>query len=125
MLFNTEEKNMMLGAFSAGGLQTIFDAYFGYRLASGVNIAATPTDSAYWLYYNFNYWLPNLSQVISLLGVPLLYHYVGKRRRKFKDMALGAAVYGISELIGLTALKLTVAASGAQGTFSYTVIGRN
>lgn len=123
MLFNTEEKNMMIGAFASGALQSAFDAYFGYRLAGGVDVGET-TEPAAILYKSFNYWLPNLEQAISLLGVPALLYYVGKKKRssKLNAMGVGGLVFGVSELIGVTALKVAATASGAGG-LNYKVIG--
>lgn len=122
MLFNTEEKNMMIGAFTAGGLQALLDGYFGYKLAGGVNISSTPSDPAFWLYNNFNFWLPNLSQIIPWFGVPALMYYVGKKKRtgRLKAMGTGGLIYGVAEFIGLTAFKATAVATGQM---SYRVVG--
>lgn len=124
MLFGTEEKNMMIGAFTSGALQSAFDAYFGYRLAGGVDISNTPVEPTYWLYTSFNYWLPNLEQTISLLAVPALFFYMGKRRRssKLRAMGVGGLVFGVSEILGTYALKIAATASGAGG-LNYKVIG--
>lgn len=121
MLFNTEEKNLMIGAFTAGGLGAIFDGYFGFRLANGTNIANTPSDPAYWLYANLNFWLPNLSQVISLFGVPYLLYYMGKRKRsnKMRLMGIGGLLYGVSEYLGSLAFRASAVASGQ----TYRVVG--
>lgn len=118
MHFSTEEKHLLVGAFTAGGLQTLFDGYFGYRLASGTNIATTPTDPAYWLYTSYNYWLPNISQAIAWFGVPGLLYYMGKRRPKYRAMGVGGLVYGTAEFIGILAYKLSAIATGQ----SYRVI---
>lgn len=109
----TEQKNMMLGAFTSGGLQAALDGYFGYKLASGVNIATTPTDPAYWLYYNYNFWLPNVSQLIPWFGVPGLLYYVGKKKHnsKMKSMGEGGLVFGVSEFVGTTAFKVAAVAT--------------
>lgn len=124
MRFTTEEKNMMAGAFTSGALSAVFESYWAYRYAGGVNISTTPTDPAYWLYTSFNYWLPNLEQTISLLAVPAILYYVGKKkgRAKLRNMGIGALVFGVSELLGVTALKVAATASGAGG-LSYKVIG--
>lgn len=120
MLFNSQEKNMMIGAFTSGALSAAFESYWGYRYAGGVDIASTPSDPAYWLYTSFNYWLPNLEMTISLLGVPALMYYLGKKRHsKLKDMGVGALVFGVSEILGTMALKLAATASG----MSYKVVG--
>lgn len=122
MLFNTQEKNMMIGAFTSGALSAAFESYWGYRYAGGVDIANTPTDPAYWLYTSFNYWLPNLEMTISLLGIPALMYYLGKKRHsKLKDMGIGALVFGVSEILGTMALKLAATASGYG--LSYKVVG--
>lgn len=116
MLFNTDEKNMLVGAFVAGGLDAALEGYWAYRYAGGYNIGQHPEDPLYYLYWNYNYWLPNLSDVIPLIGVPALLYYAGKRKRssKLKAMGLGAAVYGISEIIGWTAVKIAGAAAGVS-----------
>lgn len=120
MLFNTDEKNMLIGAFTAGALDAALEGYWAYKYAGGYNISTHPEDPAYFLYANFNYWIPNLSDIIPLIGVPAILYYMGKRRRssKLKAMGMGAAVYGISELIGWTALKLSASAAG----MSYRVV---
>lgn len=104
----------MVGAFTAGGLQAIFDAYFGYRLAGGVNIATTPAEPTYWLYYNYNFWLPNLSQLIPWFGVPGLLYYMGgkKRSSKLRHMGVGGLVYGTAEFIGNLAYKAAAVTTG-------------
>lgn len=115
MLFNTEEKNMMVGALTAGGLQAVFDGYFGYRLAGGTNISATPTDPAYWFYAGLgSVWIPNVSSLISWFGVPYLLYYFGKRkgRAKLKQMGVGGLIYGFSEFISTTVYKATAVATG-------------
>lgn len=121
MLFNTEEKNMMIGAFTAGGLQAVLDGYFGYRLAGGVNVATTPTEPAYWLYNQFNFWIPNLSQLIPWFAVPGALWYVGKKKHssKLKHIGLGGLVFGVAEFVGVLAYKATATATGQ----SYRVVG--
>ena len=121
MLFNTEEKNMMVGAFATGGVQAVMDAYYGFRLASGTNIATTPSDPAYWLYTNFNLWLPNLSQIIPWFAMPTIFWYIGKKKHssKLKSIAMGGLVFGIAELVGTTAFKLSAVATGQ----TYRVMG--
>lgn len=122
MLFNTEEKNMMIGALTAGSLQAVMNGYFGYRLASGTNIATTPTDPAYWLYAQWGgYWLPSLSQVIPWFGVPALLYYVGKKKRsaRLANFGVGGLIFGVSEFIGTLAFKVSAVASGQ----SYRVVG--
>jgi hypothetical protein len=120
MLFSTEEKNMLVGAFTAGTLDAVLEGYWAYRWGSGYDIAQHPEDPAYFLYANFNYWIPNLSDLIPLVGIPALLYFLGKRKRssKLKAMGLGAAVYGLSEIIGMTALKLSATAAG----MSYRVV---
>ena len=120
MLFNTEEKNMLIGAFTAGAIDAALEGYWAYRYAGGVNISTTPTDPAYWLYTNFNYWIPNVADLISKVGVPAILYYMGKRKRsaKLKAMGMGAAVYGLANIIGWTAVKIAATASG----MSYRVV---
>ena len=114
MLFNTNEKNMLMGAFTAGGVDAILEGYWAYRYAGGVNITTTPTDPAYWLYASLNYWVPPVNDLISKIGVPALLYYMGKRRRssKLKAMGIGAGVYGLANIIGWTAVKLSAVAAG-------------
>lgn len=114
MLFSTEQKNVMTGALTAGGLQALFDGYFGYRLAGGTNIANTPTDPAYWLYANVSYWLPNLSQAIAWFGVPYLFYYLGnkKRKAKLRTIGVGGMIYGVAEYVGSLAFRASAMASG-------------
>lgn len=123
MLFNTEEKSMMVGALTAGGLSAVLDGYFGYRLGGGTNISTTPSDPLYWLYANFaGYWVPNLSQLIPWFAVPGLLLYMGKRKRnaKYKNMGYGGLVYGVAGFVAATAFKIT---AYSQGAFSYSVVG--
>lgn len=123
MLFNTEEKNMMVGALTAGGLSAALNGYFGYRLGGGTNIASTPSDPLYWLYASYGgIWVPTLSQLIPWFGVPALLYYFGKKKNKpkYKNMGLGGLVYGVSELISVTAYKGVIAGTGSM---SYRVVG--
>ena len=110
----SEEKHMLMGAFTAGGLEAVFDGYFGYKLAGGVNVSNTPTDPAYLLYAYYTPWLPNLSQVIPWFAVPALLYYAGKKKRspKLKAMGEGGLVFGVAELVGTTAFKLSAVATG-------------
>lgn len=115
MLFNTEEKNMMIGALTAGGLQALMDGYFGYKMAGGVNPAQDPSDPMNWLFAPlFTFWLPNLSQLIPWLVVPGVLYYVGKRKRnsRMRSMGVGGLVYGVSELISTTTFKAIGAGTG-------------
>lgn len=121
MLFNTDEKNMMIGALTAGSLSGIMNGYFGYRLAGGTNIANTPSDPAYWLYANFaGNWIPNLSQLIPWFAVPGLLLYMGKKKHnsKYKNMGYGGLIYGVAGLISTTAFKITAYSQGAPLTYS-------
>lgn len=123
LLFNNEEKNMMVGAFVSGGLGALLNGYFGYRLASGTNIANTPSDPAYWLYANYaGYWVPNLSELIPWFGVPAVLYYLGKKKHsgKIRLMGLGGLVYGVSAFVAVTAFK---ASAAATGNMTYRVIG--
>lgn len=126
MLFSSEEKNMMVGALTAGGLQAVLDGYFGYRLGGGTNIANTPADPLYWLYTNMTgigAWVPNLSQLIPWFAVPSILWYVGKKKRKSKMrlMGIGGLVYGVSEFVATTVFKVSAVATGNMQP--YRVVG--
>lgn len=123
MLFNTEEKNMLTGAFATGIVDTAFESFYAYKNAQGYNIRAHPEDPAYYLFYNINEWLPPVDDLISLLGVPALFWGLGKYRRstKLKQAGVGGFIYGLSEIIGWTALKVSRLAAG-QPVLNYRVL---
>lgn len=123
MLFNQEEKNMMVGAFVSGGLSALMNGYFAYRLAGGTNVGNTPTDPAFWLYSKFaGVWVPNLAQIIPWFGVPGLMWYFGKKkgRSKLRTLGIGGLIFGVSEFVALTAYNVSAVATG---NMSYRVVG--
>lgn len=122
MLFKSEEKNMLVGAFTAGIVDTALESYFSYRSGQGYDFGAHPEDPAHYLYYRLNEWLPPNDDLIALVGVPVLLWGLGKNRKsaKLRQMGIGAMVYGFSEIIGSFALKLTRVAAGQP--LSYRVI---
>lgn len=130
MLFTVEEKNMLIGAFSAGIVDTALESYYNYRDGQGYNIRAHPEDPIYWLYYNFPQaggWIPPADDLIALVGVPFLLYGIAKKKRsaKLKQMSLGAMVYGFSEIIGWTALKAARYAAGKPVYKLYAQGGRS
>jgi hypothetical protein len=124
MLFKSEEKNMLIGAFVTVAVDAGLEGYYTYRDGAGYKINQHTEDPLYYLYYSINEWLPPVDDLIALVGVPVLLWGLGKYRKsqKMRQMGLGAMVYGFSEIIGWTALKVARAASGKSVASQYSVV---
>lgn len=115
MLFTREEKNILMGAFTSGLVDTALESYYNYKAGAGYDIKQHPEDPLYWLYYDFgNPWIPPTDDLVALIALPVGLWYAGKMRKsaKLREMGIGAMVYGFSEVLGWFALKVGRMAAG-------------
>lgn len=93
------EKNMVIGAFVTAGVKMGLEAWFQYQ--SGLGHA--PINQFPYLTVGTTM-LPPLDDWIASAGVPVLLYIAGKGLKKqgLVEMSKGGAIYGTSELVGLT-----------------------
>ena len=98
----SQEKNMIIGALATGGVDAGMEAYYSYQEGSGHSVANQ------FPFIGIHPALPPVDDLISNAGVPLLLYALGKTMKKPRivEMAKGGAIYGVSELIGLTMYRL-------------------
>lgn len=110
---DTEEKNMLAGAFASGLTNLGLEAYW--------NFTKPPAETFPYMTVGHHV-LPPLDDWIAELGVPLLLYGAGKGLRKpgLIEAAKGAAVYGISEFAGVTLIRAIAEAKrrGFLGQFN-------
>lgn len=104
----SEEKNMLAGAFASGMANLALEANW---------ILGSPVPFPYRTVVH--HVLPPSDDWIAEAGVPLLLYGIGKGTKKkgWIDAAKGAAVYGISELAGITAFRLITEMRARLGQF--------
>ena len=104
----SEEKNMFVGAFTSGMANLALEAYWILKKPTGFPYVKVLHDV-----------LPPGDDWIAEAGVPLLLYGIGKGTKKkgWIDAAKGAAVYGISELVGITAFRLITEMRARLGQF--------
>jgi hypothetical protein len=112
------EKNLLIGAFVTGGVDTALEANWAYQAGQGKT--AEPS----FLYQKIaDGYLPNLDDWIASAGTPLILYLLGKGLKKdsLKTMAKGGAIYGVSSLIGCTIARVAIK-SQVPGYFTYRVV---
>lgn len=109
-----EEKHMLAGAFASGLTNLGLEAYWLHEVQAG----RSPGFPYVKVLHNV---LPPLDDWIAEAGVPLVLYGLGKglKKRSFIEAAKGAAVYGISELFGITVFRVIteLVAPGWLGQF--------
>ncbi len=103
-------KNMLIGALVTGITDAALEGYYTYMDAQG---KAPAGQFPYYVVPGAE-WIPPLDDWIASAGVPALLYVAGKFLRKdsLKSMAKGGAIYGVSTLIGLTAVRVSWKAQG-------------
>jgi hypothetical protein len=107
------EKNLLIGALVTGIADAALEGYYVYMGAKGTNLRNT---FPYYVVPGAE-WVPPLDKWITDAGIPALLYVAGKYMKKpaLKQMAKGGAVYGVSTLIGLTAVRASWTMQGKSG----------
>ena len=112
------EKNLLIGAFVTGGVDTALEANWAYQVGQGKT--AEPS----FLYQAVaDGYLPPLDDWIASAGTPLILYLLGRGLKKdsLKTMAKGGAIYGVSSLIGCTIARVVIK-SQTPSLYSYRVV---
>jgi hypothetical protein len=104
------DKNMLIGALVTGITDAALEGYYAYMEAQGKPLLGQ--FPYYWI--PGAEWLPPTDDWIANAGVPLLLYVAGKYMKKpaITQMAKGGAIYGVSTLIGVTAVRVSWKAQG-------------
>lgn len=95
------EQNLLIGAFATGAVDLGFEAYHSYYAGKGEPLTYFP-------YQTIHPAIPPYDDWIALAGFPLLLYLAGKgmKKQSLVEMAKGGAIYGVSELIGITMFRV-------------------
>jgi hypothetical protein len=95
-------KNMLIGAFATGAVDAGIEGYFTYMGGQGKDLRNT------FPYIEFTPYLPPVDDWLAEAGVPLLLYVLGKGMKKdsLVQMAKGGAIYGVSQLAGITLIRV-------------------
>jgi hypothetical protein len=104
------DKNMLIGALVTGITDAALEGYFTYMQAQG----KAPEGQFPYIIVPGAEWIPPLDDWIANAGVPFLLYVAGKYTKKpaLTSMAKGGAIYGVSTLIGVTAVRVSWKAQG-------------
>jgi len=117
------EKNTLIGALVTGIADAALEGYYAYMDAQGKPLRG---QFPYLLIPGAEF-VPPLDDWIACAGVPALLYAMGKFMKKpaLKSMAKGGAIYGISTLIGVTAMQASYQLQGRytppQARYTYIV----
>jgi hypothetical protein len=117
------EKNTLIGALVTGIADAALEGYYAYMDAQG----KAPRDQFPYYVIPGAEFVPPLDDWIACAGVPALLYAMGKFMKKpaLKSMAKGGAIYGISTLVGVTAVRASWQVQGrftpAKATYTYVV----
>ncbi len=113
------EKNMIIGAFATSAVDMGLEANFTYNGGLG-----KPLDGQF-PYIGIHDAIPPLDTWIADAGVPALLYLLGKVMKKpsLIQMAKGGAIYGVSQLAGLTLYRVAKFATPTP-TVRYVVVNR-
>jgi len=118
-MFDQTQKRMLTGAFITAGVDLALEAYFVYMAGQG----KAPANQ--FPYVVIHPAIPPADDWIACAGVPLGLYLLGKYLKKdsLVGMAKGGAVYGASELVGQTMLRVVAEAQKTAGAIRYAVVG--
>lgn len=110
------EKNMIVGAFLTAGVDMGLEAWWAYNNGIGKPITGFPYVSVGTDY------LPSADDWIASAGTPLLLYVLGKGMKKdsLVHMSKGGAIYGVSQLAGLTLYRTVNKVAPASYTYVLT-----
>jgi len=105
-----EEKNMLLGAAGTGMTDMALEALW----------ISNPAYRDKFPFVAIHETLPPVDDLLACGGIPLVLYALGKkmRRQDLVDAAKGAAVYGVSELTGVTVLRFINYLAAHMGQFN-------
>lgn len=101
---NPVEKNMLIGGFATGAVDFGLEGYYEYMNGMG------KSPRGQFPYIEIHPAIPPVDDWIACAGFPLLLYALGKGLHKTSlvTMAKGASIYGASELIGQTVLRVAL-----------------
>ena len=113
------EKNMLIGAFATSAVDMGLEANFTYN--AGLD---NPLDGQF-PYIGIHDAIPSLDDWIADAGVPALMYLLGKvmKKNRLIQMAKGGAIYGASQLAGVTLYRVAKFATPAPAA-RYVVVNR-
>lgn len=96
------EKNMLIGAFTTGAVDAGIEGYFTYMGGQGTNLRGQ------FPYIEISPYLPPVDDWLAEAGIPLALYLLGKglKKKALVDMAKGGAIYGVSQLAGITLVRV-------------------
>ncbi len=119
------EKNLLIGALVTGIADAALEGYYVYMGAKGASLRNT------FPYYTVPgaEWLPPTDKWLSDAGLPLALYMIGKYMRKpgLMQMGKGGAIYGVSNLVGITTVRASWTMQGKSGfglPMTYQVVKR-
>ena len=113
------EKNMLIGAFATSAVDMGLEANYVYNKSLGKEM------DGQFPYIGIHDAIPPVDDWIADAGVPALFYIVGKAMKKdgLIQMAKGGAIYGVSQLAGLTLYRVAKLATPAPAA-RYVVVNR-
>ncbi len=113
------EKNMIIGAFATSALDMGVEANYTYNKGLGKELGGQ------FPYMEIHPALPPVDDLLVDAGIPALFYFIGKAMKKggLIQMAKGGAIYGISQLAGITLYRVARLASPTP-TARYVVVNR-
>lgn len=113
------EKNMIIGAFATSAVDMGLEANYTYNKGMGNELGGQ------FPYMEIHPALPPVDDLLIDAGVPALFYIMGKAMKKdgLIQMAKGGAIYGVSQLAGITLYRVARFATPAPAA-RYVVVNR-
>jgi len=113
------EKNMIIGAFATSAVDMGIEANYTYNKGLGNELGGQ------FPYMSIHEAIPSLDDWLADAGIPALFYAVGKLMKKNSliQMAKGGAIYGVSQLAGITLYRVAKLATPAPSA-RYVVVNR-
>ena len=112
------EKNMIIGAFATSAVDMGLEANFTYNRGAGRRL------DGQFPYIGIHDAIPPLDDWIANAGIPALFYLLGKvtKKQALIEMAKGGAIYGVSQLAGLTLYRVANLATPPAAA-RYVIVG--
>ena len=113
------EKNMLIGALATSAVDMGIEANYTFNGGLGNSL------DGQFPYIGIHDAIPPLDDWIADAGVPALFYFMGKalKKKRLIEMAKGGAIYGVSQLAGLTLYRVAKLATPAPAA-RYVVVNR-